>query len=261
MRRLPLFTAALVCSIALSMLATSAVNAATGEENSFVSKINSERSSRGLGTLRWRQDLADVARRHSQRMAQGDNLHHNPNLRNEVSGWDVIGENVGYGPSVSDLHDAFMASQSHKANILDSDYTHVGVGTLWKDGTLWVTEVFMRPSASSNTQKASSPTRRRSAPRPKKQTAPRPVQPALPPAKPITAPPPPPAASEPANDLTRMMVTNLLGGDDPAVGTIGLAESYYSVAPLDEHAAVRLSFRAFSRMAGRVSQSLLRGKQ
>jgi uncharacterized protein YkwD len=38
-----------------------------------------------------------------------------------------------------------MASAPHRANILDRDYTQVGVGAIVRDGRVWVAEVFRRP--------------------------------------------------------------------------------------------------------------------
>ena len=53
----------------------------------------------------------------------------------------AVGENVGEGPTVTDIHNAFMNSPEHKANILDHDFTQVGVGvSVDKNGIIWVTE-------------------------------------------------------------------------------------------------------------------------
>ncbi|MEZ5381768.1 MAG: CAP domain-containing protein [Microthrixaceae bacterium] len=38
------------------------------------------------------------------------------------------GENVGYSSSMTKVHDAFMASSGHQANILKTSYDKVGVG-------------------------------------------------------------------------------------------------------------------------------------
>jgi hypothetical protein len=64
------------------------------------------------------------------------------------SGWDKMGENVGRGQSPSSLHQAFMDSPGHKANIL-GDYNYVGVGTGSKDGYLYVTVIFMKKGSTS----------------------------------------------------------------------------------------------------------------
>jgi uncharacterized protein YkwD len=137
---------ALVLTAIATLVPVTGADAAADLEAQFVSAINSERSSRGLATLSVAGDLTSVARSHSQRMADQQNLHHNPNLGGAVSNWRKVGENVGKGPSVSKIHAAFMASSGHKANILDSDWTQVGVGVVVDgDGRIWVTEVFRLP--------------------------------------------------------------------------------------------------------------------
>ena len=57
-----------------------------------------------------------------------------------------MGENVGYGPDAVRVHVAFMNSPAHKANILDRDYTEVGIGAVLRNGRVWVAEVFRRPA-------------------------------------------------------------------------------------------------------------------
>jgi peptidoglycan hydrolase-like protein with peptidoglycan-binding domain len=56
-----------------------------------------------------------------------------------------VGENVGYGPDALTVHAAFMNSAPHRANILDRDYTEVGIGAVTVNGRVWVAEVFRRP--------------------------------------------------------------------------------------------------------------------
>ncbi|MHB8513582.1 MAG: CAP domain-containing protein [Actinomycetota bacterium] len=117
----------------------------------FVSAHNNIRSQYGRPTLPVYSDLASVALRHSQDMAAQQNLYHNPNLANEVQGWTVLGENVGYGGSVSDLMNAFMNSPEHRSNILDTDYNQFGIGAVTdSSGTIWVTVVFAHRGGSSS---------------------------------------------------------------------------------------------------------------
>jgi uncharacterized protein YkwD len=50
------------------------------------------------------------------------------------------------GPDARAIHDAFMNSPAHRSNILDTDFTEVGIGTATdENGTLYVTEVFRQP--------------------------------------------------------------------------------------------------------------------
>lgn len=256
MRRLPRYCIALITALAASLAGIQASHAASSDEGGFHSRINAERAERGQHTLTWSEELAVVARRHANRMADEGNLYHNPNLRSDVDNWEVVGENVGYGPSVEELHQAFMNSSSHRANILDTSYTQVGVGTTWRDGTLWVVEVFRKPEAtSSRSGSVSRPATKKRSVRPaaKQQSQPQPKQPAP------SAPPVPPAPAPVSSaELTRRMVENLLAGQEPASGSVeGLLAVPMS---LDGSGVVALTFRPFAEIAGRVNRQIIQGR-
>lgn len=123
-----------------------AAHADAGLESQFVSALNAARASQGLPALAIAGDLTSVARSHSRVMADTNHLHHNPDLGAAVSGWRKVGENVGRGPSVSSIHEALMNSPGHRRNILDADWTQLGMGVVVKDGQLWVTQVFRTPA-------------------------------------------------------------------------------------------------------------------
>lgn len=127
-------------------------SADSATEAAFVAKIYTERHSRHLRGLTVRSDLVLVARGHSAKMARANRLYHNPYLTTQVKNWRWVGENVGVGPSVDALHKAFMASPGHRANILDTDYTEVGIGTVVVGGKMWVTEVFRTPMNTTTTE-------------------------------------------------------------------------------------------------------------
>jgi uncharacterized protein YkwD len=136
---------ALVIAMLVLGAATARPAGATTTEASVTSKINAARANHGRHHLTTRSDLVAVARGQAQRMASRNTLYHNPSLAQQVRNFRWVGENVGYGPSVSAVHLAFMASPGHKANILDSDYTEVGVGAVWANGRVWIAQVFRQP--------------------------------------------------------------------------------------------------------------------
>ncbi|HVL91372.1 MAG TPA: CAP domain-containing protein [Actinomycetota bacterium] len=147
-----------VCMTAGVLFVTASPAAALSSyENDFASRHNSIRASHGRKALAVYGDLVDIARRHSGRMASEGRIWHNPNLTSEVKNWQVVGENVGMGPSVPDLMDAFMNSPGHRANILDGEYNQFGVGVVVKDGTIYVTVVFALRSSSSGSTTAKKP--------------------------------------------------------------------------------------------------------
>jgi hypothetical protein len=113
-------------------------------ESGFVHRINDARSAGGLGALRLDPELSKAARVHSREMARKVLLFHTPSnmLRYRITNWVILGENVGVGGSVRSLHSAFMDSPSHRANVLHDSYRNVGVGTIERNGRLWVTVIF-----------------------------------------------------------------------------------------------------------------------
>ena len=188
------------------------------QESCFVSKINAARG--GRGALAVNGDLVAVARRHSAKMAASGTIYHNGSLSSQApDGWQSLGENVGMGPSCDVIHDAFMNSSSHRANIMDPDFNFVGVGVVIAgDGTMYVTEVFMQKEASQPAQGEPAPTnptaaapRRATAPRATtpRATAPRGAPQAPPPAE---APPPPPPPPPPGSKVTGQTRSYMEGG-------------------------------------------------
>lgn len=148
-----------VCMTAGVLFVTAApAMALSSTESDFVSRHNSIRASHGRRALTVYGDLVDVARRHSARMASEGRIWHNPNLTSDVKNWQVVGENVGMGPSVADLMDAFMNSPGHRSNILDGEYNQFGVGVVVNQGTIYVTVVFALRSGGSSSGSTSKPT-------------------------------------------------------------------------------------------------------
>lgn len=190
-------SAVLLAALSSVVVLSSSAVAGPGE-GEFVSRTNGARAANGRAAYAVRSDLASVARRHAARMAAQGRIWHNGNLQNEVANWRAVGENVGMGGSVSAIHSAFMNSSAHRSNILDRDFTEVGIGTaVGGDGTIYVAEVFRQPMSSSTvrppapqpaprpvvrtpvTRRASAPVVRRStAPAPRPVVKARPVDPA-----------------------------------------------------------------------------------
>ena len=135
---------------ALVMLAPSPAEAQSSTrdlERDFHALVNVERAKEGLGALQSRSDIVSVARGHSQTMADQWRLHHNPSFSSQITGWQRVSENVGYGPSAERIHQALMNSDGHRRNILDDSVTEIGIGVVVKDGRVWVTQNFRRPSS------------------------------------------------------------------------------------------------------------------
>lgn len=117
------------------------------DEFTFLQKLNHERVGRGLAPLVSDTELAATSRSWSQHMESRNVLSHDPNLVAIVSqiepDWRGMAENVGYGSSVSSLHDAFMASSGHRDNMLRASYNRVGIGVVRSASRIWVTVRFL----------------------------------------------------------------------------------------------------------------------
>ena len=138
---------AITSALALSALApTTAVSQSCWvfktADRAMAKKVNKARANHGRVKLTLDPELSKVARSHSKTMAKKSSLYHTKNLGEKVTNWKSLGENVGYGSAVKQLHKLFMGSSGHRANILKAAYRYVGVGSTRKDGTLWITVVF-----------------------------------------------------------------------------------------------------------------------
>ncbi len=131
------------------VLVTGQAAASTNPGAAFVAATNQARAAAGLPGLTVSGDLTAAATHQAQSMADANALFHTPNLGSGLCCWEMVGENVGHGPSVPVIQAAFMASPEHRANILRAAFSQIGVGyVIDKRGTLWVSEVFRRPTGS-----------------------------------------------------------------------------------------------------------------
>lgn len=168
---------------------------------------NADRSRVGLRPLATANDLQSLAQQRATEMARSGRLAHTSNLGTKVTGWKRLGENVGRGPNLRDIQTAFMASPSHRENIVDPGFTQLGVGVTW-DGKeyFYVAVIFRTPSGTASapppptpTTQATPPTTRAASAPPKPRpttTRPAPTTTTAPPTTTTTLPPPPPPPVE-----------------------------------------------------------------
>lgn len=178
--------------------------ALAGED--LTAMTNADRTAAGLRALSTAGDLQSLAQSRANEMARSGSLAHTSNLGSKVSGWKKLGENVGRGPNLRDIETAFMASPSHRENILDPDFTQLGVGVAY-DGKeyYYVAVIFRQPTGSAGASAPPPPptTRAASTPKPKPTTTTQAptttttvaptttttAAPAPPPVEPVAAPP------------------------------------------------------------------------
>lgn len=129
----------------------------TADEALLVRLINQERAQNNRPALLLDPLLTQVARQHSVDMQRRDYFSHlepEPNPRTPLDRYAdalqrrplvVVGENIGRAsqPLMALLHAHMMDSPEHRANLLDPQYTRLGVGLhVLPDGRVWVTEMF-----------------------------------------------------------------------------------------------------------------------
>ena len=136
-----IFASALLAALLPTGTASAACYSPNTAERSFARLIN---VARGSNDLRLDPELSKVAKVHTREMVRKNALFHSTStqLRNRVTNWVSLGENVGVGSSVTSLNSAFMDSPAHKANIMEPSFRYVGVGAIKKDGRLWVTMIY-----------------------------------------------------------------------------------------------------------------------
>jgi uncharacterized protein YkwD len=123
--------------------------------------INAYRDQDGLPPLRWNDDIAAIARRHSRDMATGDSdFGHDgfgdrvDQMKQLLAGFEGAGENVLYTSELDGVArravQMWLHSPHHLRNIR-GDYNFSGIG-VWagKDGALYFTQLFLKTGEPGN---------------------------------------------------------------------------------------------------------------
>lgn len=119
--------------------------------------VNRQRQAHGLKPLRFSEELLEVARYYSRRMAEENFFSHTDpdgrTVRQRVTEagirWRVLGENLaysnGYINPVAVSVKGWMESPGHRKNILDSAYSEAAIGAwISSNGTVYFTEIFLK---------------------------------------------------------------------------------------------------------------------
>lgn len=135
-----------------SSSSTSSANVATAEKNA-VELMNADRRANGLSDLKVSSAVTAVARSHAQDMVNRKFFSHSnpdgktPSDRLKAAGisYSAVGENIAENTSVQAAETSFMNSSGHRANILNSNYTTVGIGVAYDSaGNVYVVQDFIK---------------------------------------------------------------------------------------------------------------------
>ncbi|MBE3007702.1 CAP domain-containing protein [Microbispora sp. NEAU-D428] len=117
----------------------------TAIENEVVRLTNAERAKAGCGPLKHDPRLRAAAYAHSANMSAQNKMEHvldgrDPGYRITLAGytWRAYGENIakGYGTAQAVVQ-GWMNSPGHRQNILNCNYTDIGVGYVAAGGPYW----------------------------------------------------------------------------------------------------------------------------
>lgn len=119
-------------------------------EQEVVDLTNQEREKQGLAPLELDPELSKVAREKSKDMQSNNYFDHNsPNYGSPFDmmqsfgiDYNTAGENIAQGQQTpEEVVNAWMNSQGHRENIMNSDFTHIGIGYV-EQGNYW-TQMFI----------------------------------------------------------------------------------------------------------------------
>lgn len=124
-------------------------------ERYLFSMANAERAQQGIPALRWDEGLSRAARAHCNEMAARQSISHGypgePELAERAHSagahFSTVAENVAEAPTAVRIHDAWMHSAGHRANLLDPRVDSVGISVLQRGGQLYAVQDFDRSTA------------------------------------------------------------------------------------------------------------------
>ncbi len=139
----------LLCRAAAAVLATAVVVVwaptasadAASDETRVLSLVQATRSAVGAPALRVDAALMSAARSWAAKMARDGHLSHNVGIGSTVTA-SRLSENVGMGPSIDAVHQAWLNSPGHRANMVDTRVNSVGVGVAWAGGYVYIAQDF-----------------------------------------------------------------------------------------------------------------------
>lgn len=129
----------------------SAALAINAQQRHALDLLNADRAAHGLPPLRFNIALSRLAENYAQDMIKRDFFSHTSpegltpfeRMRKHGIPFNYAGENLAFNASIRDAQQAFMDSPSHRANILNKNYTQVGIGVKeGRNGRTYVVQEF-----------------------------------------------------------------------------------------------------------------------
>ena len=113
-------------------------------QSQVLSEMNADRTANSLRALPTQADAQRKAQAWAEKLARENTLYHSKLSDGIRVRWCSLGENVGYGPSIPAVEDAYMKSPGHRANILSTKWNGVGVGYAKNGSRVFTVQVFIK---------------------------------------------------------------------------------------------------------------------
>lgn len=121
-------------SLAVAVIALAALSgceSTAADRSQVVALVNQSRAQAGLGPVIENATLDIKADRWAQHLRDLCDLEHSDLADGAPDEWLKLGENVGYGGTISAIHDAYLESPGHRANIMDPSFTSMGAAAVY----------------------------------------------------------------------------------------------------------------------------------
>ena len=126
------------------------VPAPTVAERFLLAAANQDRSAHQLRPLHIDEHLVLAARLHAAEMVNHHNISHQFVGEQDLAGragdagarFSLVTENVAEAPNSSEIHDLWMHSAGHRANLLDPNVDAVGIAVIQSHGEFYAVEDF-----------------------------------------------------------------------------------------------------------------------
>jgi uncharacterized YkwD family protein len=125
----------------------------SADEQEMVKLVNEERTKLGIAPLQVDTELAKVARLKAQDMVNNKYFSHtSPTYGSPFDmmkkfgiRYSAAGENIARNGSVLKAHVSLMNSEGHRKNILNTNYSHIGIGIVRdQNGYVTICQMFIR---------------------------------------------------------------------------------------------------------------------
>lgn len=157
--RVELFAAILLAGMLAPMVVRAQDSAPTGDEagvQTLLEDANRDRAAQGKPPLTLNPALTAAAQKHADMMAEQNILSHDlpgeaglaPRAAAAGAHFSSIAENIAVSDALHRIHESWIQSAPHNANLMNPEFTIVGIGIAKHGGKIFAVEDFATPVAS-----------------------------------------------------------------------------------------------------------------